>query len=201
MKWTAALVVVSLATAARAYTVSTPVTAGCHEAISAAALRHVRDELPTAGPIAPSRDDQAMIDDAPFVIDEDLRDLAGATLLFAVRDNDLKGNDPLDTFDVVPLAADPALQREHCLRAPDEDEPDGTMRAVADCAAFIHDKAADAIAGLDGAPPPTRIRRKDGAWVTVEGAISILRDEAGEASGYLTVSRVVHRATLRAAAS
>jgi PAS domain S-box-containing protein len=65
----------------------------------------------------------------------------------------------------------------------------------------VHRYFHDRVAGLDGAPPPTRIRRKDGAWVTVEGAISILRDEAGEASGYLTVSRVVHRATLRAAAS
>jgi hypothetical protein len=120
------------------------------------ALRQVRATLATAAPIEPTRDERALIDDAPFAIDADVRDLAGATLLFAVRDNDLKGNDLLDTFDLVPITADPALQREHCLRTPDEDEPDGSMRALADCAAFIAERTADAVDGLgtDGAPNP-----------------------------------------------
>jgi hypothetical protein len=157
MRSVVAVAVLTVATTARAFTVSSAISAGCHEAISTQALRQARATLATAGPLPATRDERALIDDAPFVIDDDLRDLAGATLLFAVRDNDLKGNDPLDTFDIVPIAADPALQREHCLRTPDEDEPDGSRRALADCAAFIAERTADALAGLgaDGAPDPS----------------------------------------------
>src|SRR5206468_9571171 len=134
-----------LAPPASAYTVASAITRGCHEEITAAALRQVRAELPTAPALAATRDERALIDDAPFTIDDDLRDLGGAALLYAVRDNDLKGNDPADSFDLVPVTADPALQREHCLRAPDQDEPDGSLRALADCAAFIHSRAAEAL--------------------------------------------------------
>ena len=139
---------------AAAYTTESAITPGCHEAMTSQALRQVRTTLTTAGPLAPTSDERALIDDAPFTIDGDLRDLAGATLLFAVRDNDLKGNNLLDTFDIVPITADPALQREHCLRTPDEDEPGGSMQALADCAAFIAAQTADALDGLgaDGAP-------------------------------------------------
>ena len=156
MRAAAVFLVTVIAAPAHAYTTASAITAGCHEAMTTQALRQVRATLATAAPIAPTSDERALIDDAPFAIDDDLRDLAGATLLFAVRDNDLKGNDLLDTFDIVPITADPALQREHCLRTPDEDEPDGSMRALADCAAFIAERTADALDGLgsDGTPNP-----------------------------------------------
>jgi hypothetical protein len=161
MKLAAATVatVAILAARARAYTVSSPLTRGCHEEITAAALRQLRAERPSAPPLVPSRDERAMIDDAPFPLDGDMHDLAAATLLFAVRDNDLKGASPTDTFAIVPIAADPALQREHCLRAADEDEPDGSARALADCAAFIHERSADALDGLDAAGAPDAANR------------------------------------------
>ena len=154
-----AAIVTVLAARASAYTVSSPLTSGCHEQITASALRQARLERPNAPPLLASRDERAMIDDAPFDVDDDMRDLAGATLLFAVRDNDLKGASPTDTFAIVPIAADPSLQREHCLRAPDEDEPDGSARALADCAAFIHERTADALAGLDAAGAPNAADR------------------------------------------
>lgn len=156
-----ALGVILLAAPASAYTVSSPLTSGCHEAITASALRQARAERPNAPPLAASRDERAMIDDAPFVIDDDMQDLAGATLLFAVRDNDLKGASPTDTFAIVPIAADPALQREHCLRGPGDDEPGGSARALADCAAFIHERAADALDGLDQNGAPDASNRVD----------------------------------------
>jgi len=125
MKLWALGVMILMAAPASAYTVSSPLTSGCHEEITASALRQARGERPNAPPLAASRDERAMIDDAPFVIDDDMQDLAGATLLFAVRDNDLKGASPTDTFAIVPIAADPALQREHCLRGPNDDAPGG----------------------------------------------------------------------------
>jgi MYXO-CTERM domain-containing protein len=152
-------IVAALAARAQAYTVSSPFTRGCHEELTASALRQVRAERPSALPLLPSRDERAMIDDAPFPLDGDMRDLAAATLLFAVRDNDLRGASPTDTFAIVPIAADPTLQREHCLRAADEDEPDGSARALADCAAFIHERTADALDGLDGAGAPDAANR------------------------------------------
>jgi PAS domain S-box-containing protein len=54
--------------------------------------------------------------------------------------------------------------------------------------------------GVEVPPPSARVRRKDGTWATLEGVISILRDAGGEPSGYLSVSRAVHRAALRPAA-
>jgi PAS domain S-box-containing protein len=50
-------------------------------------------------------------------------------------------------------------------------------------------------------PPTTRLLRKDGTHISVEGVISILRGEDGEPTGYVTVSRLVHRAALRPAAA
>ena len=150
-----------MAAPASAYTVSSPLTAGCHEQITAAALRQARSERPNAPPLPATPDERAFIDDAPFPLDADMRDLAGATLLFAVRDNDLKGASPTDTFDIVPIAADASLQREHCLRGPDEDEPTGSARALADCAAFIHERTAEALDGLDATGAPEAGDRVD----------------------------------------
>src|SRR4051812_15009102 len=67
---------------------------GCHEPITAAALRAVRARFATAPVIAPSRDEAAMIADVVFSPPGDfVGDLAAMTLLLGVRDNDLKGID------------------------------------------------------------------------------------------------------------
>src|SRR5437763_16387928 len=72
---------------------------GCHEPITAAALRAVRARFDTAPVIPPSRDEAALIADAIFAPPADLvHDLAGMALLFGVRDNDLKGIDPLSSL-------------------------------------------------------------------------------------------------------
>jgi PAS domain S-box-containing protein len=57
------------------------------------------------------------------------------------------------------------------------------------------------LAGDDLTPPPAGVRRKDGTYVQLEGVISILRDEHGEPTGYVSVSRAIHRAALRPAAA
>jgi PAS domain S-box-containing protein len=57
------------------------------------------------------------------------------------------------------------------------------------------------LAGEEPAPPPAGVRRKDGTYVNLEGVISVLRDEHGEPTGYVSVARAIHRAALRPAAA
>lgn len=138
-----------LPAAAHGYSLATPSTHGCHEVITGDALRAIRVEQPSTMPPVPgSRDEEALVADVPFVLDPDLSDFAAASLLLAIRDNDLKGRNPSDSFDVVPINGDPSLQMEHCLRAPGDDEPDGTASAIAACRAFVELRFGQALDGL-----------------------------------------------------
>jgi hypothetical protein len=153
----AAALVLAAPRTARAYTVSNALLEGCHEGISAQALRDVRTELSTAPPLPADENDQALIDDVEFVPDPDMRDLGGTTFLLGVRDNDLQGEggDDLSVLEVV--ASDPTTQNAHCLRAADQDEPGGTQASIDACRAFIIAHVTDALTGLDtnGMPDPT----------------------------------------------
>jgi hypothetical protein len=134
---------------AAAYTIETALTQGCHESISTEALRRVRSTF-TLGLPLPSTDsnDAPLVDDLPFAVPSDMKDIGGATLLIGVRDNDIKNLSTTALDQLAQLTADSATQREHCLRAIDEKEPDGTRRAVADCRAFIKEKLMAALDGL-----------------------------------------------------
>src|SRR3954469_893142 len=111
---------------------------GCHEPITAAALRAVRARFDTAPAITPSSDEAALIADAEFAPPSDLvHDLAGMALLLGVRDNDLKGIDPLASLDLIQVHGNPQTQDEHCIRGPDDDGATGDTAAIAACRAFI----------------------------------------------------------------
>jgi len=147
------VVVVALSAAAavrpaRAYTIETQFTAKCHEKLTAEALRRARAtlEIPRTPPA--TADERALIDDLQFVPDDDMKDLAGATLLVGVRDNDLKGNSQDDLTVLSAIHGDPHNQQEHCLRGPDQREPDGSARAVAACRAFVLGRVLEALDGL-----------------------------------------------------
>ena len=145
---------------ADAYTISTIVTAGCHEKVTTDALRAVRlDPLTaaTAAPLPADRNDQALIDDLEFSPASDMSDLGGATLLVSVRDNDLKGRDSMDLSQLPLVHGDPGAQPEHCLRGANRQEPGGSEAAVNDCRAFILKRVGEALDGLDatGTPDPT----------------------------------------------
>ena len=83
--------------------------------------------FPTVAPlIAPTRDEAALIDAVQFVPPADFeRDLAAMSLLLGVRDNDLKGNNPLDSLQLVQVHGNPDTQEEHCIRNANDD---GTRR-------------------------------------------------------------------------
>jgi hypothetical protein len=125
---------------------------GCHEPITAAALRAVRARFDTAPAIDPTHDEAALIADAEFSPPSDLvHDLAGMALLLGVRDNDLKGIDPLASLDLIQVHGNPQTQDEHCIRGPDDDGATGDTAAIAACRAFIAATAAAALDGLDAA--------------------------------------------------
>jgi MYXO-CTERM domain-containing protein len=101
-----------------------------------------------------------------------MQDLAGVSLLLGVRDNDLKGNDITSTIDLVQVHGDPANQQEHCLRAPDDDEPTGTVQALSSCRTFIHDTALAALDGLDatGLPDAGLVTPLE-VWLAIRGRV------------------------------
>jgi uncharacterized protein (TIGR03382 family) len=174
----AAAVVLALVVApraARAWAIGSQINeTGCHEPITAAALRAVRTRFATAPAIAPSRDEAAMIADVVFSPPSDfVDDLAGMALLLGVRDNDLKGIDPLSSLDLVQVHGNPETQDEHCIRGPDDDGATGDQRAIDACRAFIHLAASEALDGLDAAGNVDRAHRAELAlFVAVRGRIT-----------------------------
>lgn len=76
---------------AHGFTIGSPLSRGCHERITAEALRRARELIGAPPAIAPTADERALIDDLPFHLDPALRDLAGAALTLAVRDPDTGG--------------------------------------------------------------------------------------------------------------
>jgi hypothetical protein len=144
------------------YTISSAITAGCHEKITTDALRAVRLEpatLLTAAPLPADRNERALIDDLEFTPASDMTDLGGATLLVGVRDNDLKGRDSMALSQLALVHGDPSAQREHCLRNSHEKEPDGSALAVLDCRAFIRERIVQALVGLDATSTPDLTQR------------------------------------------
>jgi hypothetical protein len=142
---------------ADAYTVSSVVTAGCHENLTTDAFRAVRLDPATAATAAPlpaDRNDRALIDDLQFTPANDMSDLGGATLLVGVRDNDLKGRNSMDLSQLPLVHGDPNAQLEHCLRNSHEKEPDGSATAVLDCRTFIRERIGQALDGLDATGTP-----------------------------------------------
>jgi hypothetical protein len=88
-----------------------------------------------------------------------MTDLGGATLLVGARDNDLKGRAAMELSQLALVHGDPSAQREHCLRNSHEKEPDGSATAVQDCRAFIRERIAQALDGLDATSTPDLAKR------------------------------------------
>lgn len=142
-----------------AYTYESLVGEGCHETLTATALREVRLELATATPLPTTDADRLFIDDLPFRLVHDMRDIGAASLLVGVRENDVKGFSGIDTSALPHVHSNPDHQREHCLRRTEHDEPQGSVEALAECRAFVESKLRGAIHdGLDenGFPDPER---------------------------------------------
>ncbi len=159
----AALMIMAFAPSqANAFMIQTPVTRGCHEEITVEALRRTRAALPHVVSALPSQgEDDALIGDAPFDVPGDSDDIGAVTLLFGVRDIDMKDLAATDFDRLAVVNADPEGQREHCLRAPDHDEPGGSRLALEECRAFTREMLLSALEGLDETGRPDGNRREE----------------------------------------
>jgi len=174
---------------ARAYTVQTAVSPGCHEAISMAALRVARSASAAVGPLPlVTGDDAAMAQDLPFTPDADMHDLGAIAFVLGVRDNDLKGVSPEDLAAISSVQADPTTQDEHCLRTDGDVEPGGTAKAVARCRAFILGKFTGALGYLDAAGAPSASAR-----INLEVTLAIRGGASVPLPGfYVSMGQAVH---------
>jgi len=174
---------------ARAYTIQTEVTRGCHEEITEATLRAMRASRPElAATLLESRDDRALMNDVAFTVPGDLHDIAAVTLVLGVRDNDVKNFGALALDQLAPINADPNGQRLHCLRRAEDDEPTGSAAAVDDCRAFIRETLLSAVDALDaqGLPDPTLRDRLD-VTLAIRGEITV-----DVPAFYLRAGRALH---------
>jgi MYXO-CTERM domain-containing protein len=156
-----------VATTARAYSYESVISDGCHEGLAKDALRAVRAAQPDAcTAVAGSKEDDAMIGEAPFTIDSDLRDIAAFAFLVGIRDNDLKGRAPTDSTTLATIHGNPNGQREHCLRRHENDEPGGTKAVIDDCRGYIEELLDHALdAGIDEATSMPNINARTRAQV------------------------------------
>ena len=143
---------------AQAFTIDSPVTAGCHEEITTDAVRILRAKLPEGARVAPVGDERFLADSVPFSVEGDMHDTGSLALLIANRDVDLEGGRATDATRLSQIHSNPATQDHHCLRAAGDDEPDGAARAIAACRLHIRSKALEAAshAGADGALDPAK---------------------------------------------
>lgn len=150
-----ALAALAFPSVARAYQAESAVTSACHERISTRALAAVRASSDRAPAVPTTDDERALLRDLPTSVTD--ADLAEGALVIGVREPDFRDLDPTSSTRLAHVHADPASQREHCLRAPGDDEPDGTRRALEACRAFIRERVAQALDGLDatGAVDPS----------------------------------------------
>ncbi len=165
--WVVGLVLLSSGVA-RAYTIESPVSDGCHERITAEALRYVRS-LGLAAPVSPRNgNERALLDDLPFTLPRDLQDVASAAILLGVRRPDLRGNAGVDISSLALIHGDPNRQDDHCLRAPGDDEPGGSVISLLSCQASARAALASAATGLfdDGSVNPD-------AFATVELSLPV----------------------------
>lgn len=134
---------------ALAYATGTVASDACHEQITQVALREARATLGPVDVVSPNDNERALINDLPFELADDLRDLGGATLVLSNHWVDFRGNEPSDLDRLAPLHGNPDYQREHCLRTENQDGVAGSREALEECRAFIREKVQAALDGLD----------------------------------------------------
>jgi MYXO-CTERM domain-containing protein len=140
----------TIARSAPAYNYGSPVGDPCHETMTADALRRLRTELSTAAPLPSSGSDELAMDDLPFELPYDMRDIGAVALLIGVRDNDLKGHSGIDTQELAGVHGEDEDQPEHCLRRSVHDDASGSEQAAAECRDFVRDRVLQGIDhGLD----------------------------------------------------
>ncbi len=122
----------TVSSAAHAFSITTVATKGCHERITLDAAR-AAGLVPTADVTV---EDRALLATLPFNV-EGAWDRGTLALLIGLRDPDFHGVAASDFVRLSEVHLSPVLQQEHCLRAPGEDEGHGDQEALVSCRAFI----------------------------------------------------------------
>ncbi|MDP3213883.1 MAG: hypothetical protein Q8S73_07250, partial [Deltaproteobacteria bacterium] len=134
---------------AQAFTFESAFSHGCHEEITRVALGGVGWPRAERPPTTPADDGPRLARDLPFDPPDDARDPWSLALLLGARDNDLHGYAANEFQELAAVHAAPDDQREHCLRAPTDDGPEGDRAALAACRGFILEEVALAVGGGD----------------------------------------------------
>jgi hypothetical protein len=134
---------------ALAFTFESPFTDGCHERITRAALARAGWPSGARPPGLSSNESLRLARDLAFALPADAQDPWSLALLLGARDNDLHGYAADDAQELAAVHAAPEDQREHCLRAPTDDGPDGNRSALVACRGFI---VAELTAALGSTP-------------------------------------------------
>ena len=139
---------------AEAFQIGSAFTSDCHEQVTIAALARARANLPALGRIdADYEFREALLETAPFDMG-DQRDLGAALMILANRDVDLHGTAPTELASLAQVHGRPDNQPLHCLRLPEQDEPDGSQAALQNCRDNIRRLVSEALAGLDESGQP-----------------------------------------------
>ncbi|MDX2093314.1 MAG: MYXO-CTERM sorting domain-containing protein, partial [Kofleriaceae bacterium] len=117
-----------------AFQIETPVTSNCHETITRDGARAAGFPMLGSAP-APTEDQARAMRDLTFSLPE--RDVWTMALLFGVRSNDLRDNQPIDIARLVHIHNDPDDQPAHCMRKSEHDGPTGDAQAIAACRRFV----------------------------------------------------------------
>src|SRR4051794_35700130 len=144
ISWALFLAFAAIARPARAFVTD------CHQGISTEALGAAAWPLGTAPP-ALSDQQRRLIPELPFDVSPDVTDFWTLSALVGNYYVDGGSTDAKDAVALAELTARPDLQREHCLRGPDDDGAAGEASALAACKAFMLEQLA-AAHGDDDAP-------------------------------------------------
>ena len=143
---------------ASAYTIQSGLTEGCHERMTAEAFVAFLDDAAWGEVVVPEDNtwralarplNQWLLDEA--LIQEDLSEpqlFVLFSLVVGVRDPDTNGRSSSDLATQRSIHANPRPEAQyvHALRAPEDDEPDGSQAALTGTRALIRQSFADAVA-------------------------------------------------------
>lgn len=132
---------------AQAFTFESVFSHGCHEQITRVAVGRVGWPRAARPPALSTDDGLRLSRDLPFDLPGDASDPWSLALLLGARDNDLHGYAANEFQELAAVHAAPEDQREHCLRAPADDGPEGDRGALAACRGFILAEVALAVGG------------------------------------------------------
>jgi MYXO-CTERM domain-containing protein len=121
---------------------------GCHQSITTEALR--ANTWPQGeSPPATTADDVMMAHEFSVDVAPEVLNAWAMAVLVGNQYNDQGAADLKDVVAAANLSARPELQREHCLRGPDDDGATGTASALAAAKAFMLEQLALALGDAD----------------------------------------------------